>query len=393
MLQFMADNETKLVALWRSIVPAQYQPDYATCFVKSWPVKREIFAAAYVDRVVHHWIISRIEPILEDRFKEQGDVSKNCRKGQGSLSAVRAVAELIREETDNYNTDAWIFKGDIYGFFMSIDQALLWEMIEIFVREYYHRDDIECLLYLIRITVFHRPQDHCIKKSPRSSWDGVPPNKSLFHCQQGKGLPAGNLPSQILANFYGSILDEFFIHTLKIRHIRFVDDFTCVVKDREAFLALGLPQIKQFLSQQLLVQLHPKKIYLQHYTKGVMFVGAMIMPGRIYISNRTVGGMYRKIHRYNKIAEQGMAFFYVEKFVQTMNSYFGLMIHYNSYRIRRRAFEMVAKEWFEYVYVEGDMERWKLKNDFKPKVTVRKKLRSKDWAKLITPELYEIGQN
>jgi hypothetical protein len=272
---------------------------------------------------------------------------------------------------------------------MSIDQALLWEMIEIFVREYYQHDDLACLLYLLRVTIFHRPQDHCKRRSPESAWEGVPPNKSLFHCPRGKGLPAGNLPSQILANFYGSVLDEFFHQTLKIRHIRFVDDFVCVVKNRDEFLSFGLPALKQFLSKQLLVQLHPKKIYLQHYTKGVVFVGAMILPGRIYISNRTVGGMYRKIHRYNKIAEQGMAFFYAEKFVQTMNSYFGLMIHYSSYHIRRRAFEAVAKEWFGYVYVEGDMQRWKLKNDFKPKVSVKRKLRSKDWARLITPELFE----
>lgn len=348
---FDFDYEFELVALWNSIRTAQYKPSFSYCFIVSSPVYREVFAASFIDRVVHHWIALRIEPIIEHRFVEQGNVSKNCRKGQGSKSAISHLDTMIKDASNNYTEDCYIFKGDFTNFFMSMDKALMWEMVQLFVLDNYHGEDLQCLLYLLRETINNCPQDNCVLRSPRSFWDNLPKRKSLFHTPKSKGLPIGNLSSQLLANFYASCFDEWMTEVKGVKHyIRFVDDFVFILPHKEDILTL-IPEIKQYLSEQLLTELHPNKIYVQHYSHGVPFVGAVVKPGRIYISNRTRSHFYNKIRIYNSYAEQGLQTQYVEKFVQSINSYLGLMIHYNTYRIRKKiCSELILPQWHQYLY-------------------------------------------
>ena len=88
------------------------------------------------------------------------------------------------------------------------------------------------------------------------------------------------------------------------------------------------------------------------------------MPGRIYVSDRVVGNTYNAVRKFNRIAENGFAEAYVEKFVSTMNSYYGLMKHFATYNIRRRIAAMLLPEWWEYVYIEGHFEKFVLKNKY-----------------------------
>ena len=343
--------ESDLVELWHSIRTAQYTPTFSYCFIVTIPVYREVFAASFIDRIVHHWISLRIEPLLEARFVAQGNLSKNCRKGQGVKSAVEQLDAMIKDVSAEYTQDCYVFKGDFSNFFMSLDKSLLWEMIQIFLYDNYHGEDLQCLLYLLRETINNCPQDNCVLRSPRSFWDNLPKRKSLFHTPKSKGLPIGNLSSQLLANFYASCFDEWMTEVKGVKHyIRFVDDFVFILPRKEDILSL-IPEIKQYLSEQLLTELHPNKIYVQHYSHGVPFVGAVVKPGRIYISNRTRSHFYNKIRLYNSYAEQGLQAQYVEKFVQSINSYLGLMIHYNTYRIRKKiCSELILPQWHQYLY-------------------------------------------
>lgn len=165
-IEFSFNYDTGLVAVWESIRYGHYEPGFSDCFMRKKPVLREVFAAAYIDRVVHHWIDLRLDPILEERFQAQGNVSKNCRIGEGCLSAVMRMDEMIKEVSKNYTQDAYIFKGDLKSFFMSMSKSLLWEMIDIFVRDNYKKDDIECLLYLLRVVIFHQPQKNVVGSLP-----------------------------------------------------------------------------------------------------------------------------------------------------------------------------------------------------------------------------------
>lgn len=386
-IQFSFNYDTGLVMAWESIRHGHYEPDFSKCFMRKKPVLREVFAAAYVDRVIHHWVGIRINPILEDRFQAQGNVSKNCRKGEGCLSAVRYMDSMIKGVSENYTQDAYIFKGDLKSFFMSMSKSLLWEMIDLFIRENYKGDDIECLLYLLSVIIFHQPQKKCHRKSPACLWDELPKDKSLFHSHPDRGVAIGNLPSQMFANFIGSVFDYYVTEIRGIKHyVRFVDDFAFVMRDKEDILS-NVPILDEYLKEQLLLQLHPKKIYIQHYSKGVLFVGAFILPGRIYISNRVVGNLYAAISKFNKIAKEGFAEAHVAKFVATMNAYFGLMRHFNTYNLRRKVAKHLDAEWWKYIYVVGHWEVFVLKNEYNFKKQIKKQIRKGNAKKYLTPEI------
>ena len=386
-IEFSFNYDTELVAVWESIRYGHYEPDFSQCFMRKKPVLREVFAAAYIDRVVHHWIDLRLDPILEERFQSQGNVSKNCRIGEGCLSAVMRMDEMIKEVSGNYTQDAYIFKGDLKSFFMSMSKPLLWEMIDIFVRDNYKGDDIECLLYLIRVVIFHQPQNKCHRKSPLYLWDKLPKDKSLFYSDPERGVAIGNLPSQKFANFIGSVFDYYVSEICGIKHyVRFVDDFGFVMRFKEDILKY-VPLLNDYLKEQLLLELHPKKIYIQHYSKGVLFVGAFILPGRIYISNRVVGNIYDAVSKYNKIAKEGFCEAHIETFVATMNSYYGLMRHFNTYNLRRKIGKLIAPEWWQYIYVEGHWEVFVIKSEFNFKKQLKKQIRKGNAKKYLTPEI------
>jgi len=390
-VRFYSSYEMQLVYLWQQICYGYYQPAPSTAFIVNRPVKREIFAAAYIDRVVHHWICMRIEPLIEAHFMECGDVSMNCRKEHGCQVAVKRLDGIIRRVSLNYTRDAWVFKGDIQSFFMSMPKSLIWEMVSDFLEERYDKDDKDCLLYLLSITIFNHPEDSCIRKSPLSYWEGLPASKSLFGSDPDKGMAIGNLPTQLLANFLATCLDLYVMKHLGYdgNYLRFVDDFAIVTSDLQK-LKHDIPPIEAYLKEQMLLKLHPKKRYLQHYSKGVPFVGAVIKPGRTYISNRTRGNLYRCIHRYNGYAKDGMAPMVAEKFVASLNSYFGLMIHYDTYGVRRKAIKMLDPEWWEYLYIRGHYEVVVLKKKCRNHYILKKAARKREVVgQLLTPELMQ----
>lgn len=381
-IRFSANFPSELVRIWNEIRQGVYKPKTSLCFVVQWPVYREVFAANFADRVVHHWWALRVNPLYEACFIEQGNVSKNCRKGEGVLSAVLAAQQLMNE-----HKDWWVGKFDLEGFFMSLDKALAWEMMEIFLTEEYKGDDLECLLYVTRTIIFHCPQDDCRRRSPIEYWDHIPPRKTLFGQPKGKGCAIGNLPSQLMANFYMSVFDYWLMKWEGYdKYIRFVDDFIILAPTKKELTDL-LPKIRQFLSEQLLIKLHPKKIYIQPVSRGMLYVGAYIRPGRIYISNRTRGKMIDCLRKYNKLAEEGKAEENIEHFVSSMNSYLGMMVHFNSFKVRRTILPLIHKEWWKYIMLDGKFRKLIIKNKYKPLRQMREQVRKGNYAALLTPDL------
>ena len=372
--RFHLNKEEALVRLWEAIRIGQYKTSKATVFVIDYPVLREVFAAAFIDRVVHHYICMRINPLFEDMFEQMGNVSMNCRKGYGQFAAQDRVKQMMYDVSEGYTKDCWIYKGDIKSFFMSIDRDILWSLLEPFIRTNYKGNDLECLVYLARITLYDSPINNCRKLSPPELWEALPNNKSSFYAPPGKGLQIGRFPSQLEANFYAAVMDWFIMYVLGLPLVRFVDDFVVMSQDRERLLSADA-RIDAFLREKLKIQLHPMKKYFQHYTKGVLFVGAMILPGRTYISNRTRGHLIATIHKYNKLLVEGKGERSAEHFVQSLNSFYGMMRHHNSYGVRRQAAKIIDKGWFEYFYIKGHFEVFVLKKKYKPVEQVRRTMR------------------
>lgn len=152
----------------------------------------------------------------------------------------------------------------------------------------------------------------------------------------GKGLPIGNLTSQLFANFYLTPFDHYVKHTLGVRYYgRYADDFVIVHRDREYLRGL-VPLLERFLREELGLTLHPRKRWLQHYSRGVSFLGVFIRRDALFTGRRTKEGLYRTVGRWNDRAqERALERCDLEAFRSSVNSYWGLMRHHNSYRLRR----------------------------------------------------------
>ena len=357
-LAFEIDYEHELIELWREINEHRYKPRRSIAFVVDRPVKREIFAADFRDRVVHHLIARRISPLLEQQFI---DDSYSTRKEKGTLYGIRRVDQKIRDCSDGYTRDCYVMKLDISGYFMSISKQRLYECISAFLMPRYPESELSMLLYLLRETIFNRPERNCVFKVPRSRWVGLPSNKSLFGTDGSHGLPIGNLTSQMLALLFLDELDHRITGEWGVVHYgRYVDDMVLVHPSKEHLLEVRR-KIDGWLRDRGLM-LHPRKMYLQHYSKGVCFIGGVIKPGRCFIARRTVGRLFSRVHHYNELLQQtdSVESAQVLSMVATMNSYLGMMHHFLAWRLFRRVLRRVAPVWYQYTYFSCRGTRVKL---------------------------------
>jgi len=359
-LKFEVDYEANLFQLRDEIESGNYYPGRSIAFIVNKPVKREIFAADFRDRVVHHWLINKLNPLFERLFIQD---SYACRVGKGTHYGVQRADRFIKACSDNYTKDCYILKLDVQGFFMHISRQLLFGMLEQFIDENYTESDKALVLEISRKIIFNAPAQNCIIKGNKKDWEGLPKNKSLFHSPPDCGLPIGNLTSQVFANFYMHQFDAFLTKELGLKYYgRYVDDFVIVHTDKDYLKSL-IPQLSNFLLSTLQLTLHPKKIYLQHYSKGVQFLGTVIKPNRIYIANRTKGNFYNAIEKQNKVIQDHKPSKEDKAaFLSSMNSYLGIMKHYKSYKLRKRMiFKRLSAYWFNHVYLSGGVAKFVLK--------------------------------
>jgi RNA-directed DNA polymerase len=361
-LAFEKHFEANIFELCEEILENRYVPKPSICFVVDKPVKREIFAADFRDRVLHHFIYNYISPIFEKVFIND---SYSCRTGKGTHYGIKRIDHFIRSCSQNYTRDCYILKLDIKGYFMAMNKTLLFHKVkDELIRQRYKIDfDLSLALYLIEQTIFNDPKLNCIIKGKNSDWEGLPPTKSLFHSEPDCGFPIGNLTSQLFGNIYMNDFDNWIKRDLGIKYYgRYVDDFVIVNRDIEYLKSL-IPVLSNFLLSTLNLTLHPKKIYLQSYTKGVQFLGTLIKPNRIYIANRIKGNFYHAIEKQNKIARDHKPDSDEQKaFLNSMNSYLGIMKHYKTYKLRKGILlKYLSGWWWNYVYLSGGIAKFVLK--------------------------------
>jgi len=362
-IAFEVNYEQNCIRLFNDIISRTYNPDPSIAFVVTKPVKREIMASSFRDRIIHHYIAMRLTPLFEAEFIEE---TTNCRKGKGTSYGIKLLSNSIKKASDNYTSDCWILKLDIKSFFMSINKELLLSKLLSFIKIKYKGSDIDSLMYLIEAVLMNDSTENCVFRSPRKAWDPLPFGKSLFDCSKGFGLAPGNLTSQLEANFFLNEFDHW-VKSQALGYGRYVDDFYFVDKSKEK-LSVLIPAIKSKL-KELGLTLHPGKIYLQHYAKGVKYIGAVLKCDRMYISNRTVGNFYSAIHRFNKLADNEN---YIENnaehFIASINSYLGFCRQYMTYNIRRKAIKRIDDRWWKVFYVSGHFDKLTLKKEYKSNI-------------------------
>jgi len=363
-LAFEIDFERKLFELYEEIKSRKYEISPSICFISFKPVQREIFAADFRDRIIHHLIYNYISPIFERLFIND---SYSCRVGRGTSYGIKRVNHFIRSCSDNYKQDCHVLKLDIKGYFMAMDRSILYQKIEKTLNRFWEEAgfDLDLILYLIRQVIFHDPTKNCRIKGAWKDWQGLPKSKSLFWAGENKGLPIGNLTSQLFGNVYLNDFDHFIKHKLGCQYYgRYVDDLVIVHQDKE-YLKSIVPILKKYLRGELLLEIHPQKAYLQHFSKGAPFLGTIIKPYRIYVRNQTKGNFYKKISYWNDFLEKERRLTKeaLNKFLASVNSYLGIMVNYSTYKLRRKMLtESLSPRFGEYVYIADDYAKLVSKN-------------------------------
>jgi hypothetical protein len=377
-LDFEFNLESNLINLWEELINDKYEVWRSIYFIQNHPVKREVFAWSFRDRVVHHLIYNYISLIFEKEFIYD---SYSCRIWKWTSFGIKRVNRFIRSCSENYTKDAYVLKLDISGYFMSINKDILFEKIEkvlknnkiqwIFPssREWQNinpgwqtkKEFYDFLLNLIYKVIYNDCTKNSIFKWKREDYIWLPKNKSLFFGKPNCWLPIWNLTSQLFSNIYLSDFDKFVKQELSpdtiksgLFYWRYVDDLIIINQDKD-FLVWVIEKIKNHLNDKLWLTLHPDKIYLQHYSKWVLFLWSYIKPYRNYIRKRTVWYFYWKVQQLNtelKNNDFNLDDKISRDFLSIINSYLGMMGHYKSYKIRKKILlNQVSVYFWKYFYV------------------------------------------
>jgi RNA-directed DNA polymerase len=269
-LAFELNAEANLLALQGELRAHTYKPGRSICFITDGPKPREVFAADFRDRVVHHLLVSHHEKAFEPIFIHD---SYACRKGKGTLAASDRLMTFLRRVTANGKRPGWALKLDVASFFPSIHKQTLFTIL---TRKIKHPE----LVWLTQTVLFHDPTTNYYFRShdrhapgPESPAYPIPPHKSLFGKGNERGLPIGNLTSQFWGNVYLSELDQFIKRTLKCSYYaRYVDDMVLLVTDRKT-LTEWCKAIADFLRIQLKLSVRPEMTAPFLVNRGIDFVG------------------------------------------------------------------------------------------------------------------------
>ena len=274
----------------------------------------------------------------------------SCRIGKGTLYGINRCYEQIVECSNNFTVRTYIGKFDVKSFFTSIDKNKLWVCLDRFLTKYFSEDEehLAFLKWLTKLIVYDDPKNNCIIKGDFREWKCLPKSKSLFFCGDNKGLPIGNLTSQIFANLFMDLLDKFIKEKLGVKYYgRYVDDFFIVSRNVSEIMEF-MRLIKEFLLTMGL-ELHPNKIYIQEVNKGLEFLGTIIKPNRKYVKGSTKGNFYEKLKFFDKYLEKNENIdIYDLRYIQSViNSFIGYFMKCNSFNLRKK---MLSKENIPNIY-------------------------------------------
>ena len=337
----------------------RYQALPSKCFVIDYPKKREVFAAMFRDRIVHHLYFRYTHQLFERTFIAD---SYSCIEGRGTHYGIDRIRQHIRRASLNWSQPCYAMNLDIRGYFMHINrQKLLKIATESLTKMAKHKvgltDDVpipsgviltksttwadirdfDFILWLTEQIVTLDPMENCIIVGDESDWDGMDHAKCMRYVQPGLGLPIGNLTSQLYSNVYLNPFDQFVKRDILCEYYgRYVDDSAMIDACREWLLA-QVPKVREFLADELGLQLHMGKLHVREVSQGIEFLGAFVKPYRDYISNKTLERITRNI--------RAMDLRDVNHVEASVNSYLGVLSHSSSYNVKRELFEEVDGDW------------------------------------------------
>lgn len=249
------------------------------------PKPRDIHKALVRDRVLHHVLYRSLSPFYFPIFISD---SYSCQLGKGTHKVLNRFTKLSRIVSKNNTKQCFVLKCDIKKFFATIDHEILFKILK-------GRISDRQLLCLLRVVV-----------------------DSFNSGEEGKGLPLGNLTSQLLVNIYMHEFDTYVKQTLKVKYyIRYADDFVVLSPNKE-YLEGVLVEVYQFLAKRLALTLHPRKVSIETLSSGIDFLGWVHFPHHKILRPVTEHRLYRKCT------------------IQNQSSYLGLLRFGSAFKIKAR---------------------------------------------------------
>jgi retron-type reverse transcriptase len=257
------------------------------------PKPRDIHKAMVRDRLLHHAIYRILYSFFDPIFVYD---SYSCRKDRGTHKALKRFTYFSRLASKNHRKTLWILKCDVKKFFASVDQKVLISMLERYITD-------KNVIWLIKNVV-----------------------GSFQSNIQRKGLPLGNLTSQLLVNIYTNRFDHFMKHMIGAKYyVRYADDFVIMDTDRDWLVGI-VPKVQEFLSEKLSLNLHPDKMSIKTIASGVDFLGWVHFPDHTVLRTATKKRMCKNIDM-KKYGENSNA---------VTGSYLGMLSHGNTYKLQQR---------------------------------------------------------
>jgi len=287
--EFSRNLIDNILSLHESLVNKTYKHGGYHSFYINDPKRRHIHKASVKDRLLHHAIYRLLYPFFEKTFIYD---SYSCRLEKGVYKAIERFDEFSYKVGKNDTKTVWVLKCDIRKFFDSIDHKVLSNILDSYIPD-------KNILWLLDnvIDSYH--------------------NKK----QKGVGLPLGNLTSQLFANVYMNVFDQWVKHRLKAKHyIRYADDFVFFGTDKTQLHSLIEP-VRIFLLNELNLTLHPKKISQKTLYSGMDFLGWVNFSQYKKLRCKTKERMFRKLADKPKD--------------EVFQSYLGLLSHGNTYQIEK----------------------------------------------------------
>ncbi len=295
LIAFERDLRSHLTQLSQELRSGTYKHGPYSHFWVSEPKMRRISRASVRDRIVHHMLAEVLNVVYKKRFIFHSYASI---KGKGTHQGVIDLQKIIYKATQNDTKPCYFLKCDIKKFFDTASQDLMLKILQKHIQS-------QPLLDLLSKIIYSPPQS----------------NPASPHV----GFPIGNLTSQVFSNIYMNELDHYVKHRLKVPHyLRYTDDFLLLSPDK-SFLIQCLEDIRVFLQDQLCLTLHPQKITLSPYTRGIDWLGYNLFFDHRLLRTKTKRRLVQRLHtRLSSCFEREITLSAVR---QTAFSYLGMLCH------------------------------------------------------------------
>ena len=298
---FYLNLETNLFQIQEDLLSGNYRWGVYHFFEISDNKKRQIHAPIFKDRVTQHAIYAVLEPLLDKKFIYH---TYACRKGKGTLRGVQSLMKM------NANENTYILKCDIKQYFKTIDRQIMFELLQ------------------------YNMKDKLVLKAFYNL---------IFYDEEKRGIPIGNLCSQLFANLYLSQLDYFVKHVLKTKYyLRYMDDFLIIHTSREQ-LYEWRHAIRDFLTNNLKLELHPNKQHITAAAKGINWLGYKVTLSKLQVRNKNNKAFSK---RWKAISnKKGSSF---QDFRVQINSLYALSKHANT---RKYIYKTYRSQFYEKCWV------------------------------------------